>query len=91
MSKKTMADLENEAKEESLKNSKRAFMFEKVAELENLKVTNEEVDAKLTEIAKQYNATLDDLKKQLGNQLGSFTYNLKQEKVIDFLKANNNL
>ena len=34
---------------------------------------------------------LDDLKKQLGNQLGSFTYNLKQEKVIDFLKANNNL
>ncbi|MDY2888134.1 MAG: trigger factor [Candidatus Caccosoma sp.] len=91
MSKKTMEDLEKEAKEESLKNSKRAFMFEKVAELENINVTNEEVDAKLSEIAKQYNATLDDLKKQLGNQIGSFTYNLKQEKVIDFLKANNNL
>ena len=60
----------------------KAARFDKLAE---------EIDAKLEEFAKMYNATVETLKKQLGNQLNSFAYSLLQDKVIEFIKSNNNI
>ncbi len=91
MTGKTRENLDAEAMEEARKNTKKAYIFEKIAEVENITVTDEEIDAKLDEIAKQYNQTLEDIKKQLGNRINSFAFNMKQEKVIDFLKNNNNI
>lgn len=91
MTGKTRESLDAEAVEEARRNTKKAYLFEKIAEVENLTVSEEEIDTKLDEIAKQYNQTLEDVKKQLGNRINSFAFNMKQEKVIDFLKNNNNI
>ncbi len=91
MTGKTRESLDAEAMEEARRNTKKAYLFEKIAEVENLTVSEEEIDTKLDEIAKQYNQTLEDVKKQLGNRINSFAFNMKQEKVIDFLKNNNNI
>lgn len=91
MTGKTRESLDVEAMEEARRNTKKAYLFEKIAEVENLTVSEEEIDTKLDEIAKQYNQTLEDVKKQLGNRINSFAFNMKQEKVIDFLKNNNNI
>lgn len=91
MAKKSKEDIEAEALVEANKNAKRAYVFDKIAVTEGIKVTAEEIDAKLEEFAKMYNATVETLKKQLGNQLNSFAYSLLQDKVIEFIKSNNNI
>ena len=91
MSQKTLADLENEAVEEARKNTKRAYFFEQLAKQENLTVSNEEVEARLLDMSQRYNLPIEEVKKQIGNRLNALAYNMKQEKVVEFLKANNNL
>lgn len=91
MTKKSKEDLDAEALVEATKNAKRAYVFDHIALAENIKVSAEEIDAKLEEYAKMYNASVETLKKQLGKNLDSFGYSLLQDKVIEFIKANNNL
>ena len=91
MSKKSKEDINAEALVEATKNAKRAYVFDKIAVTEGIKVSAEEINAKLEEFAKMYNTTVDALKKQLGNQLNSFAYSLLQDKVIEFVKSNNNI
>ena len=65
---------------------------EPVLEVENLKVTDEELDSKLEEVAKKYNKTVDDYKKSLGEkQLIYFENDILMDKLVKFLKENNKL
>ena len=91
MSKTTMADLQKQAHDEALANAKQAFFYEELAKAENIEATEADVDAKLGEFAKLYNQKVEDLRKQLGERIGSYKYQIKQEKVNSFLKENNKL
>lgn len=89
MQKKTKEDLVAEAKEQAYKSAKNAYVIDKIGIVENITVTEEEVDAKLSVFATQYNSTVEQLKKQLGNQFTNFVLNVRQEKIIEFIKQNN--
>lgn len=91
MSQKTLADLEAEAIEEARKNTKRAYFFEQLAKQENLQVSNEEVEARIVDMAQKYNLKVEQVRNQIGDRVNALAYNMKQEKVVEFLKANNNL
>ena len=65
------------------------FLINKIAEVEDLKVTPEELEFEMSKLAEQYNMTIDDVKKALEKQMGAFADNLKMKKVEDFLKENN--
>ena len=91
MSKKTKEDIENEAKEQAYKNAKNAYVIDKVGIVEEINVTEEEVNAKLAVFANQYKTTVEEVKKQLGNQFTNFVLNVRQEKIVKFLTENNNI
>ena len=84
-------DLQTQAHDEAYKNAKQAFLLEEIAKAENLDVTDKDVDEKLEELGKQYNQSAEDLRKQLGDRIGNYKFQLKQEKVNEFLRANNEL
>jgi trigger factor len=91
MSKKTKEDIENEAKEQAYKNAKNAYVLDKIGIVEEINVTESEVNAKLEVFAKQYNTSIEEVKKQLGNQFTNFVLNVRQEKIIKFVTENNNI
>lgn len=90
MTNKTLQEITEEANKQAYDNQKRVYVFDKISEKENIKVTPEEVDAKLAEFASQYNTSVEALKKQLGNQVNNFAFSIRQEKVIELLKEKNN-
>lgn len=91
MTGKKEEEVRQEAFQQAYQNAKQAFVYDAIAKAENITVKPEDVEAKLQEIANKYNMKLDDVKKTLEKQINSIAYNLKDEKVIDFLKKNNNL
>ena len=91
MSKKTKEDIENEAHEQAYKNAKNAYVLDKIGIVEEINVTEEEVNAKLAVFANQYKTTIEEVKKQLGNQFTNFVLNVRQEKIIKFVTENNNI
>ena len=91
MSKKTKEDIENEAKEQAYKNAKNAYVLDKIGIVEEINVTESEINAKLDVFAKQYNTTAEEVKKQLGNQFTNFVLNVRQEKIVKFVTENNNI
>ena len=91
MSKKTKEDIENEAKEQAYKNAKNAYVLDKIGIVEEINVTEQEVNAKLAVFANQYKTTIEEVKKQLGNQFTNFVLNVRQEKIIKFVSENNNI
>ena len=91
MTGKNEAEVRNEALEQARNNAKHAFVYDAIAREAEIKVTNEDVEARLQDIANRYNMKLEDVKKHLEKQLNSIAYNIKDEKVVEFLKKNNNL
>jgi len=91
MTNKTKEDLVNEAKVQALQALKKDFVMLEIGAAEKLDVTDEEVDAKLGEFAAMYKTDVASLKKQLGDNLNGFKYQMLTEKIINFLKANNDL
>ena len=91
MSKKTKEDINNEALEQAYKNAKNAYVIDGIAVAEKINATPADVDAKLAQFAEQYKTTVEELKKQLGNNINNFAYNVRHEKVVAFIKENNNI
>ena len=91
MAKKTQEDLENEAMVEASKNTMRAYLFEAIAKKENITVTPAELEEKLAQLGEQYKLTVEQVKEQIGDRINAFAFNIKQDKVVKFLKENNNI
>ncbi len=89
--KKTEEEFNNEALETAKKNLKRAYVLDEIAKVEKIEVSDEEFENHLSELASKYNQTVDNLKKQFGNRIGSYRYQMIENKVIEFLKNNNNI
>lgn len=78
--------LKEQYKEEALKRIKYRLILESIIEKENIKVTDEEIDNEVEEIAKKYNMTKDEVKAQYGENLDYIRYDLEVKKAFEVIK-----
>lgn len=79
--------LKEEYHDEALRRVKNRLIIEKIIEKEKIEVSDEEVDKKLEEIAKKYNMTKDEVKKEYDDNLDYISFDLKVRKVFDIIKG----
>ena len=81
----TLEAFEKQAKEVGAKRVKADLVLSKIAEVEEIKVTPEELEAELKKFADQNGLTVKEVAKRVNiNQLA---FSLEQSKVIDLLKS----
>ena len=76
--------------EDSRRDIRNYFILEQVVVLEELKVTDEDLEFEYAKLAEQYNMTIDAVKKALEKQMGQFRNNVQMNRAEDFLFNNNN-
>lgn len=81
-------DLHKMMAPEAEKRVKYRYLIEEVAELENLKFTEEEIKARAEEMAKQYNVSVEELVKAYGS-MDVIEYDLKMHKALEIIKESN--
>ncbi len=76
--------------EQAKKNVKLMFIVNKIAELENIKVDDEEINKEIEEMAKTYNATPEQVREYLEREglINNIIYGILKKKVYEFLKEN---
>lgn len=74
-----------------VKNLKAMFVLSAVAEENGIKVTEEDVNGELANIAKQYNMEVEAVKKALESRMSELTNQIFSKKVTDFLKSVNTI
>lgn len=79
--------LRGQMKEEAEKRVRVSLTLEEIAKVENLEVSEEDVEAELTKMSEMYNMTVDNIKAALGN-LDGLKGDLKVRKAVEFLVAN---
>jgi trigger factor len=79
--------LREQMKEEGEKRVRVSLTLEAIAALENLEVSEEDVDAELNKMAEMYNMTVENIKAALGN-LDGIKGDLKVRKAVEFLVEN---
>ena len=79
--------LKEQYKEEALKRIKYRLILEEIIKVEKIKVTDKEVDAEIEEIAKKYNMTKEEVKKQYGENLDYIKYDLEVKKAFEAIKG----
>lgn len=87
----TNDSLMSKLKEDALRNLKYAFTMMKIAEVEKLSVSKEDLDNAYEDISKMYGMSVDDVKKALGNREDGLRRDLLNQKVVEFLKESNSL
>lgn len=71
---------------EAIKRIKTSLCLEKIAEEQKLEATDEDVDKRIDDMAKQYGMKSEDLKKNIqDDELDTFKEQIKMEKAIDFV------
>ena len=89
---KTMEEFRAEVKQGAARNVKARFVLEKLIKSENLDITEQDIDAKVEEIAKTSGQDVEEFKKQVNNEMVNRIANeLLMKKLIDFLHANNTI
>ncbi len=88
--KKSKEDLDAELLAEAKKGLESYLVMDKIAEKENISLTEEEVEFELAKLADQYQMTMDQIKSAIGQNMTGFTQNLLMQKIEGFLFDNNN-
>lgn len=83
----TLDDLKDKYKEEAEKRIKYRLILEEIAKEEKVKVTDDEVEKELDEMAKKYNMTKEEVKKQYNDNLDYIKYDLQFRKVFNIIKG----
>ncbi len=87
----TNETLMTKLKEDALRNLKYAFTMMKIAEVEKLSVSKEDLEKAYEDISNMYGMGIDDVKKALGNREDGLRRDLLNQKVVEFLKESNSL
>ncbi len=82
-------DVEAKMKADAEINIRSIICLQEIARVENLIVTDEEVEFELAKIAQQYSMELDKVKEILSKQMPQFKRDIENKKISDFLLANN--
>lgn len=92
ITKTTIEDLKEKSKEDAIKKVKMQLVTEKIGELEDIQVSDEEAKEEVVEIAKNQNSTVEEIDKVYSKD--NYQYlkdSLKARKTIDFLVENANI
>ncbi|MDD2625245.1 MAG: trigger factor [Bacilli bacterium] len=81
-------DLRKQLGKEAEKSVKYRLVIEEIIKLEDIKVTDKEVDKELEEMSKIYQMSTEEVEKAMGGK-DYLQHDLLVKKVIDFLKENN--
>lgn len=84
-SNKTEEEIKNEMEKEAFSRVLARLTLEEIKKLENIEVSEEEVDNKLKELAKNHNMKEEEIIKQIGSR-EMLKYDLEMNKVLDLLK-----
>ena len=79
--------LKEQYKEEALKRIKYRLIIEEIIKAEKIEVTEDEINEELEEIAKKYNMTKEEVKKQYGDNLDYIKYDLEVRKAFKIVKG----
>lgn len=81
------AQLQAQYKDEAEKRIKYRLILDEIIKKEKIEVTDKEVDSKIDELAKKYEMTKEEVKKQYGDNLDYIKYDLEVRKVFDLIKG----
>lgn len=82
-------DINQEFEENAKKNLKRVLVIEKIAELEQIKVEDDELEFEFAKIADQYHMPIDQVKNILGQDMDNFRAQIRSQRIQDFLISHN--
>lgn len=87
MNRNALAEQHREVAEKRVKGD---FVLKKIAEQEDIKLDDKDIDKGFNRIAKQYNMPIDEVKKYFANRddLLPFMNELLSEKILNFLREN---
>ena len=89
---KTVEDLKEDVKKGATRNVKARLVLEKLLRSNNLDITEEDIDSKIEEMAKNVGKTLEEYKKQVNNDMVNHIANeLLMKKLLNFLHENNEI
>ena len=88
LTKTTEKDLREQVEKEAFKNVLYRLILEELVKILEISVTDEEVDEELEKMAKQYNATKEDIQKELGG-MDMIKYDIEIRKAFDKLEELN--
>ncbi|MEG0453413.1 MAG: trigger factor, partial [Coprobacillus sp.] len=83
---KTMDDIKGEMSEQAESRVKFNLILAEIVKAENIEVTEEEVDAEISEIASYYGKEVDEVKKIFGGQLDQIKHDLATRKAVQLIK-----
>lgn len=90
--KKDIKQIREEQKDIAKQNVGIRLVLEAIIEKEKIKVTEKEIDKKIAEIAKNYGQSLEDMKKNIGeNEISYISSQVLMDKLVEFLKKNNKI
>ena len=84
----TKEDILSKMTEEATRRLKYRYLLMAIIKEEKLKVSDKDLDKKVSDLAKQYNMTNEEVKKELGN-IEYLRSDMLFQKAIDLLKENN--
>ena len=82
----TRDDIINNMKTEALKRIENSYLLQAIIKEEKISVTDKEVKSEISEMAKKYNMTEEDVTKSLGG-IDAVKYDLEVRKAIDIMKG----
>lgn len=85
---KTLEDIRNDVREQAEERLKFNLILTEIAKVEEIEVTDEEVDEEIKEIASYYGKEVDEIKKIFDGQLGQIRADLSTRKAIQLIKDN---
>lgn len=86
--KSSIEEMKKTLREEAKKNVLYRYIIEEIKKLENITVTEKEVNEEADRLALLYKTTVEELKKAFGS-LDIIKYDLEMKKTLEFLKDNN--
>ena len=89
---KSVEDLKEDIKKSATRNVKARLVLEKLIRSENLDITENDIDIKIAEMAKNVGKDVEEYKKQVNNDMVNQIANeLLMKKLLEFLHTNNTI
>ena len=89
LTRQSKEDVEAQLKAEAEKGLQNYLLLQAIGEKENIILSDEEFDFELAKMADQYNMSIDDIKKALGQNIAQFRHNITMNKIETYLFENN--
>ena len=85
----TEEDLNKRMHEDAVKNLRAVVVMEKIANVENIVVGQEDLEVEFAKIADQYKMPVEQVKEILGKDMNRFASEIRQRRIQDFLIKEN--